>query len=85
MDDGSAKSLPGTEECYFPFWSPDSKSIAFFADTKLKRVPVAGRRPITICDAPLGKGGTWTPDGDILFAPDFDTAISSVPDSGGTS
>ncbi len=84
LDDGSAKSLPGTEQCYFPFWSPDSKSVAFFAQMKLKRTFVAGGLPVTICDARLGKGGSWAAGGEILFAPDFDEPIARVPDSGGT-
>ena len=83
LDDGSAKVLPGTHGCYFPFWSPDSRSVGFFSLMKLKRVPVAGGLPVTICDAPLGKGGSWA-NGEILFAPDFEAPIARVSDSGGT-
>ena len=84
LSDGASRVLPGTEECYFPFWSPDSKSVAFFAKMKLKRTPVAGGLPVTICDAPLGKGGTWLASGEILFAPEYDMPIVRVSDSGGT-
>jgi serine/threonine protein kinase len=84
LEDGSAKELPGTEDCYFPFWSPDSKSVAFFASKKLKRISLAGGMPVVLCDAVLGKGGTWTPAGEILFSPSFDRGIVRVASSGGT-
>ena len=46
-----ARALPGTQEAGRPFWSPDSKSLAFVAGGKLKRIEVAGGSPITLCDA----------------------------------
>ena len=53
----------------FPFWSPDSRFIGFFADGKLKKVQIAGGPPIVLCDAPSGRGGSWSRDNVILFAP----------------
>jgi eukaryotic-like serine/threonine-protein kinase len=51
-----------------PFWSPDSRSIAYFEDEKLKRVEIGGGPPQIICDAPTGySAGTWSRDGVILF------------------
>jgi hypothetical protein len=47
-----ARALPGTEDAGIPFWSPDSKSLAFVGGGKLKRIEVAGGSPITLCDAP---------------------------------
>jgi eukaryotic-like serine/threonine-protein kinase len=64
-----AKPLPKTEGATFPFWSPDSASLAFFADRKLKKIDLAGGPVQTICDAPSGRGGTWNKDGVILFTP----------------
>ena len=63
-----AHAIPGTEEAGRPFWSPDSKSLAFVASGKLKRIYVFGGVPITLCDAPGARGGTWNEDGVILFA-----------------
>ena len=51
--------LEGTEDGRFPFWSPDSQSIAFFAGTKLKKVAIAGGIPIVLADAGAGGGLIW--------------------------
>lgn len=53
----------------FPFWSPDSRFIGFFADGKLKKVHVTGGPPVVVRDAPFGQGGTWNRDNVIVFAP----------------
>jgi Tol biopolymer transport system component len=67
LDNLAAQSLPGTDGAYSPFWSPDSRSLAFFAQTKLKRVEVAGGAAQNLCDASTGRGGAWSRDGVILF------------------
>ena len=64
-----ARSLPDTEDAIFPFWSPDGKSLGFFAEGKLKKLDTAGGPVQTICDAPSGRGGTWNKDGVIIFTP----------------
>ena len=79
-----ARPLPGTEGGYLPFWSPDSRWIAFYSGSKLKKISIDGGMPLEICDGPQGRGGTWGPDGTILFVPGFGIPISSVPSSGGT-
>ena len=79
----SLDALPGTEDAVFPFWSPDSRSIAFFAGGKLKRVDIAGGPAVIVCDAPLGRGGAWGSSGIILFAPHFNSPLFKVPASGG--
>jgi Tol biopolymer transport system component len=85
LDGLSATPLPGTEDASFPFWSPDSRSVAFFAQGKLKRVDVvSGGAPATICNAPQPRGGAWGRDGVILFTPDTRQPIFRVPASGGT-
>ena len=65
------KPLAGTEGGYYPFWSPDSHSIGFFAGGKLKRVDIRGGLPQTLADAPEGRGGAWNRDGVIAFGPGF--------------
>ena len=63
------RELADTENASFPFWSPDGKSLGFFADGKLKRLEIAGGPVQVICDAPTGRGGAWNKDGVILFTP----------------
>jgi serine/threonine protein kinase/Tol biopolymer transport system component len=69
LDSISARHLPGTEGALFPFWSGDSRSLAFFAEAKLKRYDIASGSVQTLASAPLGRGGTWNSDGVIVFAP----------------
>ncbi len=64
-----AHALVGTEGAMYAFWSPDSRSIGFFADQKLKRVDLAGGAPVTLCDIPdVGRGGSWSREGVIIFS-----------------
>jgi eukaryotic-like serine/threonine-protein kinase len=84
LDSMEARPMPGTKGGTWPFWSPDGQQVAFFANGKLKRVDLAGSPAITICDAKDGRGGDWNRDGLILFAPNANTGIFSVPASGGT-
>ncbi len=84
LDKLKPQPIAGTEDGTFPFWSPDSRSIAFFADSKLKRADLAGGPPVTICDAPVGRGGTWSTNGTIVFSPTFTEALLQVPAAGGT-
>jgi hypothetical protein len=83
LDALEARPLPGTEKAIIPFWSPDSRFVAFFADGKLRRVSVAGGSPEVICDAPDGRGGTWNKDGVIVFAPQISGPLFRVSANGG--
>jgi Tol biopolymer transport system component len=77
--------IPGTDGGTFPFWSPDSRSIGFFAHGKLKTVQIAGGPPIVLADAPFGSGGSWSRDNVILFAPGpSQTGLWRVPSAGGS-
>ena len=84
LDEAEARALPGTEGAMFPFWSPDSRHIAFFTDTKLKRIEAAGGPPLNLRDVRFGKGGSWTRAGLILFA-SVNSPIHQVSDAGGES
>jgi Tol biopolymer transport system component len=84
LNSRTAQPLAGTESARFAFWSPDSKSIGFFAGGKLKTIDAAGGPPLTLADAPVGHGGSWSPEGVIVFAPDEGASLQRVQASGGT-
>jgi Tol biopolymer transport system component len=83
--DGRVTEYSGSAGAQFPFWSPDGRWIAFFSrsDGKLKKVPVEGGAPLTICRALNGKGGSWGRDDVIVLAPSAGAALHRVPASGG--
>ncbi|HLH31936.1 MAG TPA: hypothetical protein VKY31_12095, partial [Terriglobia bacterium] len=68
LDSLQGHVLPTTEGAGFPFWSPDSRYIAFFADDKLKRIDVNGGPSETLEQAPSPRGGSWSFAGDIIFS-----------------
>jgi eukaryotic-like serine/threonine-protein kinase len=79
----NAIPLQGTEEASYPFWSPDSRTIAFFAQGKMKKIDSRGGPTLTICEAPDGRGGTWGSAGVIVFAPGPYDPLSRVSAAGG--
>jgi Tol biopolymer transport system component len=80
-----ARKLAGTEGATYPFWAADGRSLAFFADGRLKKLEVSGGPVQTICDAPSGRGGAWNKDGVIIFTPDARLGgLYRVAASGGT-
>jgi len=83
LDVITPRLLSGTDGASRPFWSPDSRAIAFFADGRLKRIDATGGPVQSICDAGLARGGTWNRDGVILFAPGTNVPISRVSAAGG--
>jgi Tol biopolymer transport system component/predicted Ser/Thr protein kinase len=83
LDGSSAQPVAGAENAYFPFWSPDSRSVGFFAGGKLKRVDASGGAILTVCDAQRGVGGTWNRDGTIVFAPAPTSGLYRVAAGGG--
>lgn len=81
----SAAPLPGTEGAAAPFWAPDSRFIAFFADGKLKEIDVSGGPPVTLCDVPVAfPSGSWGTRHTILFAGLTQPFVSLVADGGGS-
>src|SRR5205823_2910803 len=83
LDAIAAQELPGTDGAAGPFWSPDSGSLGFFSDGKIKRLDVSGGPPLTLCDSPEYRGGTWSRDGIIVFASGGTSALQKVSASGG--
>ena len=83
MNSLEAQRLPGTEGATRPFWSPDSRFLAFFSGGKLRKIDISGGPPIPICDAPRGADGTWGPRGVILFDGSMVDSVQSVSASGG--
>jgi Tol biopolymer transport system component len=80
----SARPLAGTNNATFPFWSPDSRSVGFFADGDVKRIDVEGQSVQALTRVPVPAGAAWSSEGMILFAPVPDSAtIYKIPASGG--
>jgi Tol biopolymer transport system component len=84
LDKLEATPLRDTEEAFFPFWSPDGNTIAFFMRGKLWRLDLNGGSPATICEAPQGRGGSWGRSDVIVFAPFTSGPVAEVSASGGT-
>ena len=84
LDSLEAQPLQGSENAVFPFWSPDSRALGFFADGKLKTIDLNGSSPQIITDAPFGRGGAWGADGVILFSPATLGPLWRVNATGGT-
>jgi eukaryotic-like serine/threonine-protein kinase len=80
----TAVPIAGTDGASFPFWSPDAREIAFFADRKLKIVEIAGGAIRVIADARRASGGAWNSDDVIVFAPDVNGPLYRVSAAGGT-
>jgi serine/threonine protein kinase len=80
----NAQQLAGTEGATFPFWSPDSLHVAFFAQGRLKTIDLVNSAVQNICDAAYGFGGTWNQNGVLVFAPGITGPLYRVPATGGT-
>ncbi len=77
------RSLAGTDGALFPFWAPDSGTLAFFAEGQLKKIAAGGGPVQVVAEAQDGRGGSWSRDGTIVFAPNISGALMRVPASGG--
>ena len=83
LDQLTATPLNGTEGASSPFFSPDGQWVAFFADLKLKKVPVTGGAVVTLADAPSPRGGWWAEDGTIVFTASYRASLMRVSAVGG--
>ena len=83
MNSLDARPLADTDGAYFPFWSPDSRSIGFFTAGKMKTIDLNGSAAQEVCSAPYGRGGAWGANGVIIFSPSPSAAILRVNASGG--
>jgi hypothetical protein len=79
----AAIPLSGTDEASYPFWSPDGHAIGFFAEAKLKKIDANGGPPQALCDAGVGRGGAWSKNGVIVFAPGPQQGLLRVSSDGG--
>jgi len=86
LDQFDAAPIPATEDAFAPFFSPDGEWVGFFAQGKLKKVPLSGGAPLALCDAPQGPSGSWGPDDAIIFTPNTvaGTGLWRVPAGGGS-
>jgi Tol biopolymer transport system component len=78
-----ARPIQGTEGGAFPFWSPDSQFVGFFAGGKLKKVAIAGGPPVDLADATTGRGGSWSRDNVIVFDRASGLGLFRVSSGGG--
>ena len=83
LDSPEVTALPDTDDAIEPFWSPDSKSVAFGAQGKLRRLDIGDTRARVITDAARSNNGTWNRDGVIVFSPDYRTSLRKVKATGG--
>lgn len=82
MHSDRAEPLAGTDDAYFPFWSPDNQSIGFFADYQMKRIDLATGVVRTIANTPHARGATWNGSGTILYASSSGPLLQ-ISDNGG--
>ena len=83
-DSLTIQPIQGTEDGFYPFWSPDSHSIGFFAGGKLNRLDLNGGSPTPLADATFPRGGSWGRSGEIIFSPQYGSGIWMVSANGGT-
>lgn len=84
LNSAVAQPLSGTDGASYPFWSPDSRYVAYFANDELNKIDASGGPPQALCAAPSGRGGAWNAQGTIVFAPASDAALMRVDAGGGT-
>ena len=83
LDSVSTRQLAGTAGAAFPFWSPDGRSVGFYADGWLRRLDLDGGLVRKLAQAVVGIGGAWNRDGVILFVPNPASPISRISADGG--
>jgi eukaryotic-like serine/threonine-protein kinase len=84
LNSSVAQPMAGSEGATYPFWSPDSHYVAFFANQKLNKIDASGGPPQALCDAGSARGGAWSSNGTIIFTKDAVSPLSRVDAAGGT-
>jgi eukaryotic-like serine/threonine-protein kinase len=84
MNSLESTPIDGTTNAIAPFFSPDGRWLAFFADGQLKKIPTAGGAPVTLAEASVGLGGSWGANDTIVFAAGTGSGLSRVSANGGT-
>jgi hypothetical protein len=88
LNDLTSKPLPDSSGAVYPFWSPDSRQIAFVRDRKFRRLPIDASNATPVGDAPEGLSGSgagvWTVSGDLVFAGSDTVGLLSTPAHGGS-
>jgi hypothetical protein len=85
LDKTTAQPMPGTDGAQLPFWSADSRSIAFFTSGRLYRVDILGGAPQGLAGIAIGRGGTWNAEDVILFTPNSVSPVMRISANGGES
>ena len=84
LDSPAPQPLPGTENARYPFWSPDSRFLGFFAEGRLKKIAVSGGPAQSLDESVIFfGGGTWSVDGVVLFGKGSPNIIYRVSAAGG--
>lgn len=84
LSNDAAQALDGTAGAAHPFWSPDGRYIGFFAGGQLMKIAAAGGPASAIAVAPNARGGSWSSNDTIIFAPNFEGGLAKVSAQGGT-
>ncbi len=83
LDSLQIASGPQGDNPYHPFFSPDGKWLGFATPGELKKVPVTGGTPMTLCDVERSRGATWTERDTVVLAPAGSGGLFTVPAAGG--
>ncbi len=83
LDELASRPLPDTDGASRPVFSPDGRSIAFYAQGKLRRIDLGSRTAVDLCDTDSGAGIAWGPDGTIVYADGWNSPLSRVTAAGG--
>jgi hypothetical protein len=84
LDSARAEKLVGTDGAFALFWSADGRFIGFFAESKLRKISASGGPVTVLADAPNARGGTWSKDNMIVYAPDYRDSLWKISAAGGT-